>query len=81
MTLPVSFRWDEGFVAAVDLARGDVPRSRWVRVACELRLAESRVNPPLTSPEPVLDVPESRAIVSPSRPESRVEAFRRATQR
>lgn len=38
MARPLSFRWDEGFVARVDAARGDVPRSVWVRRAVEQAL-------------------------------------------
>jgi hypothetical protein len=41
MARPVSFRWDEEFVAAIDRARGDVPRSVWVRRAVERALEES----------------------------------------
>lgn len=40
MALPVSFRWDEEFVAAIDAARGDVPRSVWVRRAVEQALGD-----------------------------------------
>lgn len=39
MALPVSFRWDEEFIARVDEARGDVPRSTWIRRTVEMRLA------------------------------------------
>jgi hypothetical protein len=48
MALPVSFRWDEEFVKRVDVARGDVSRSLWVRRAVEERLAGSPVT--LVSP-------------------------------
>jgi len=39
MALPISFRWDEEFVARIDAARGDVPRSVWVRRAVERALS------------------------------------------
>jgi hypothetical protein len=39
MAKPVSFRWDEEFVARLDEARGDVPRSAFVRRAIEQALA------------------------------------------
>jgi hypothetical protein len=38
MALPVSFRWDEAFVKRIDEARGDVPRSVFVRRAVERAL-------------------------------------------
>ena len=65
------------------LAGGDVlgAREREVRRRLVMGYPESRENGPEASPEPVSDVSESRAMVSPSRPESRVEAFRRVTQR
>jgi hypothetical protein len=36
---PLSFRWDPEFVARIDDARGDVPRSKFVRRAVEAALA------------------------------------------
>ena len=42
MALPVSFRWAEEFVARVDAARGDVPRSRFVQRAVEAALEGSK---------------------------------------
>lgn len=38
MAKSISFRWDEGFIAEIDKARGDIPRSAFVRrcVAKEL---------------------------------------------
>lgn len=39
MALPVSFRWDDEFVARIDEARGDVPRSAFVRRAVEQALS------------------------------------------
>lgn len=36
--VPISFRWHKDFVARIDAARGDVPRSTWVRRAIEERL-------------------------------------------
>lgn len=39
MARPVSFRWDESLVGRIDAARGDVPRSVFVRRAVEARLA------------------------------------------
>jgi hypothetical protein len=38
MAKPLSFRWDEDFVARIDEIRGDVPRSTWVQRAVELRI-------------------------------------------
>lgn len=38
MAQPLSFRWDEEFVARIDSARGDVSRSLWVRRAVEQAL-------------------------------------------
>jgi hypothetical protein len=38
MAQPLSFRWDEGFVARIDEARGLVPRSAFVRRAVEQAL-------------------------------------------
>ncbi len=40
MAVPVSFRWGEEFVARVDLARGDVPRSLFVRRCVERALGD-----------------------------------------
>lgn len=42
MALPVSFRWDEGFVRRIDEARGLVPRSAFVRSAVEQALSEAK---------------------------------------
>jgi len=39
MALPVSFRWDDEFVATIDAARGSVPRSAFVRAAVEAMLS------------------------------------------
>lgn len=38
-TKPVTFRWDEDFLARVDQARGSTPRSAFVRNAIEVALA------------------------------------------
>lgn len=82
MALPVSFRWDEGFVARVDAARGDVPRSVFVRRAVEraLETKASRSDVPETSS---LD-PHAGSIAAPApaeQPLSRAEAFRRLGQK
>lgn len=36
---PLSFRWPDEFVAAIDKARGDVPRTAYVRRAVEAALS------------------------------------------
>ena len=42
MALPISFRWDDAFVHRLDAARGDVPRSAFVRKAVEAALSGSK---------------------------------------
>jgi hypothetical protein len=42
---PLSFRWDPEFVARIDDARGDVPRSKFVRRAVERVLSEPAYQP------------------------------------
>lgn len=45
MVRPLSFRWDEDFIARIDEAReDDTTRSAWVRRAVELRLHLSNLN-------------------------------------
>jgi hypothetical protein len=39
---PLSFRWDREFVARIDEARGDIPRSVFVRRCVELVLNPER---------------------------------------
>jgi hypothetical protein len=43
MALPLSFRWPQEFVARIDIARGDIPRSAFVRRAVEGVLDRSGV--------------------------------------
>ena len=95
MALPVSFRWDEGFVARVDAARGDVPRSVFVRRAVERALAPFEDDPGWAervkrriamTPEEVKRYglnppPEFYESPAPAEePLSRAEMFKRATQ-
>jgi hypothetical protein len=86
MALPVSFRWDEGFVKRIDEARGDVPRSVWVRRAVEEKLGRSVGG--LTPAEVsrlerlgVVKAPAPSLHEQPEQPLSRAEMFKRATQR
>jgi hypothetical protein len=39
---PLSLRWDKAFIAEIDRARGDVPRSTFVRRAVERQIAETK---------------------------------------
>ncbi len=41
MAQPISFRWDEDFIAAIDAARGKTKRSTFVRDAVERALDPS----------------------------------------
>lgn len=50
MALPVSFRWDEEFVARIDVARGDVPRSTFVRRAIERQITGQGLMPRVSQP-------------------------------
>lgn len=82
MTGAVSFRWDEEFVARVDRARGDVPRSVFVRRAVE-RALEGLPSDSLGGIQSV-EVREAEKVrPSPvpapaEQPVSRSEMFRRA---
>jgi len=52
---PISFRWDEAFIGRIDVARGDVPRSTFVRAAVERALARPGTNgssPPVAAVQP-----------------------------
>ena len=87
MTLPVSFRWSEEFVGRIDRARGDVPRSVWVRRAVERALEEwvcsSALGPPAPAEQPrnrgmgFIGDPGGREVAEYPKPLSRAEAFRR----
>ncbi len=44
MAQPVSFRWDDAFVASIDAARGDTKRSPFVRAAVEAHIAALKAN-------------------------------------
>lgn len=67
MAVPVSFRWDEDFVRRIDAARGDVPRSVFVRRAVEAVIGV----PVLTLPEGASE--EAVAAVRRELPGARVE--------
>jgi len=57
MAGPLSFRWHEAFIARIDEARGDMPRSRFVREAVEEKLASGRsagVAAPAPAPAPAV---------------------------
>jgi hypothetical protein len=72
MVSPVSFRWPTELVARIDLARGDVPRSAWVRRAVEQALENaSRVAPGGVVRESVtpLPAPAEQPLGLPSPPE------------
>lgn len=43
MSQPLSFRWDEEFVARIDEARGLIPRSTFIRAAVEKEMESPRV--------------------------------------
>ena len=71
MALPISFRWDDAFVHRLDAARGDVPRSAFVRKAVEAALTGSKQMmerpPPIELPqEPERQVPEHIATGQPT---------------
>lgn len=51
---PLSFRWDEDFVAKIDEARGPVKRSPFVREMIERGLAATRGVPDSDLGEPVV---------------------------
>lgn len=61
-TTPVSFRWSEDFVAEIDAARGDVPRSAFVRSAVAVFLAKGKtyVQEPGADPRPPANERELR---------------------
>jgi len=67
MALPISFRWDDAFVHRLDAARGDVPRSAFVRKAVEAALSGSKqmMERPPTKQEPS-EVPEHIATGQPT---------------
>jgi hypothetical protein len=93
MAQPLSFRWDEEFVARIDLVRGDVPRSVFVRRAVEVALGSDessrRLVAMMRDREKPNSVAETSAAISKvyakprpdERPLSRAEMFKRATQR
>jgi len=51
----VTVRWDEEFVAKVDGARGEVPRSEWIRAAVESVLTPDADRAQLRWPRDVLE--------------------------
>lgn len=81
----ISFRCSEEFLAAVDRARGDVPRELWVRgvvgEAVEQVLGDGQGGAAGTRDASSEAVPAPAEQPPAERPLSRVEAFRRATQR
>jgi hypothetical protein len=61
-TSPLSFRWEDEFVERIDAARGLVPRSAWVRGACERALQASPV-PVIVDPGASGDAPAIQASI------------------
>src|SRR5215216_3381041 len=62
MAGPLSFRWHEAFIARIDEARGDTPRSRFVREAVEEKLAGGRPAG-VAAPAPAAPAPAVRSKV------------------
>lgn len=58
MSQPISFRWSPELVERIDTARGDVPRSRWVRRAVEDAL-DAGGRPGIGAPQELGAVPRS----------------------
>ena len=72
----------DGLLARVDEARGDVPRSLWVRWAMESFLGAPGSGPVLAQSAAAAErFFADAAERSPRAPLSRAEMFRRATQR
>ena len=66
MSQRVDLKWPVELVEAIDAARGDVPRSAWMKRACQDRLARDGV------PGPRVSVTRGEPAVS------RADAFRGA---
>ena len=90
MSVRVEFRWDSGLVDRVDGARGDVPRSVWVRRAVERALGEGWAvqagGEHAADPNSVVSLSAAAEQPEPASERSfsgvdRAAAFRRATQR
>src|SRR4051812_1481958 len=45
MSQRVEVVWPDEFVARIDVARGDVPRTKWIQRACEAALAPVEKEP------------------------------------
>lgn len=50
MAQPISFRWDEDYIARIDAARGDMKRSAFVRAAVDRVLDAPTPSRPATAP-------------------------------
>lgn len=50
MAQPISFRWDEDYIARIDAARGDMKRSAFVRAAVDRLLDAPAPSRPATPP-------------------------------
>ena len=72
MALPISFRWDDAFVHRLDAARGDVPRSAFVRKAVEAALTGSKQMmerpPPIDLPQEPDHIATGQPTVKPTHP-------------
>lgn len=60
MALPVSFRWHKDFIERIDLARGSVSRSAFVRDAVEKKIEADE--PPLVRPAEPVEVPAEGGV-------------------